>query len=221
MASNNHHQIGIDANGLKMDKVVFKFDNYEKKVFDLQIKGSFAPGVSNGVIKLFGSDDGVAQSFIANNNNNNNNSNHEVVLSITPIWFVNDFVAQTEANGDNDQQISELNMCQLSTKVTNNEVYLIKDIKAEIQKIPNFLTKHNTSFQQLLQQAQSLLQSTTTTTGNKVESLRKVALVIYKIMIIQTCHLLWTTYLQSGQGQLLIPSDLTKVSVWPKELKIL
>ncbi|CAF1485657.1 unnamed protein product [Adineta ricciae] len=112
-------------------------------------------------------------------------------------------------------------MCQLSTKVTNNEVYLIKDIKAEIQKIPNFLTKHNTSFQQLLQQAQSLLQSTTTTTGNKVESLRKVALVIYKIMIIQTCHLLWTTYLQSGQGQLLIPSDLTKVSVWPKELKIL
>ncbi|CAF1485671.1 unnamed protein product [Adineta ricciae] len=80
MASNNHHQIGIDANGLKMDKVVFKFDNYEKKVFDLQIKGSFAPGVSNGVIKLFGSDDGVAQSFIANNNNNNNNSNHEVDL---------------------------------------------------------------------------------------------------------------------------------------------
>jgi hypothetical protein len=105
---------------------------------------------------------------------------------------------------------------------------IIKDIQEDIEKIPDYLTKHNLSFQEMIHRVQhSLLK---TTTNNKKEIIRKIALVIYKIMIIQTYHLLWTTYLKSGLGQLIIMISSnneqpllypTDIPIWPHDLKIL
>ncbi|CAF1403885.1 unnamed protein product, partial [Rotaria magnacalcarata] len=59
-----------------------------------------------------------------------------------------------------------------------------------------------------------------------MDELRKIAILIYKIMVIQTYQYLWKTYLKSGTGQLIIPSETkqklsysTTLSVWPKEMK--
>ncbi|CAF1390351.1 unnamed protein product [Adineta steineri] len=115
------------------------------------------------------------------------------------------------------------NMNQLSTNITNPEKEsLLKEIKIDIDKIPNYLTKHNKSFKQLLHQALS----TTTPlddTDNR-EELRQISILIYKIMLIQWYQLLWAVYFKSGMGQLIIQPKKqltysTNVSIWPKEIK--
>jgi hypothetical protein len=120
-------------------------------------------------------------------------------------------------------------MSQLSTNTTNKKQYRTKDIQDEFEKIPDYLTKRNQSFRQMLHQAVSTI---TTSTSNKnttthIESLRHIAILIYKIMFIEIYHALWTTYLKSGMGQLIIPSQAkqssysTTVPIWPKQIKIL
>ncbi|CAF1437271.1 unnamed protein product [Adineta steineri] len=130
---------------------------------------------------------------------------------------------EKEDDNDNNQEIQELNeliasqqLRELSTNITHNEEILMKDMKAEIEKIPNFLTKHNNSFKQMLYEAQLLIKSTSPTTTIDIKQLREVAIIIYKIMIIQTYHLLWTAYLKSGEGDLIISSET--VSIWPKDI---
>ena len=125
----------------------------------------------------------------------------------------------------------------LSTCTINTTEYLMKEIKIEIEKIPDYLTKRNQTFQQIRYQILSKMPATTTATTmtqldntNKLEDLRKIAMLIYKIMIIQTYQLLWTTCLKSGMGRLIIPSKTkqqqqqqlsysTTLSIWPKEIK--
>jgi DNA-binding transcriptional MerR regulator len=118
------------------------------------------------------------------------------------------------------QKLSEL----CTTGVTNEKGYLINDLKLEIEKIPTYLTKRNASFKQIMHQALSTIAATATTDNNNIEELRKITIVIYKIMIIQTYHLLWTVYLKSGTGQLVspstkYPSHSTTVPIWPKAIK--
>ena len=100
---------------------------------------------------------------------------------------------------------------------SNDQQSVMEDIQAEIEKVPNYLTKHNESFRQLMQQTKSTM---TTTTAVNIDALRKASILIYKIMVIQTYHLLWTTYLRSGQGKLIGTSNQTTVALWPKEMKI-
>ncbi len=120
-----------------------------------------------------------------------------------------------------EQNLSQ-KMNQLSTRATNEEESLIKDIKVEIEKTPSYLTKRSKSFQAMTHQVQSTIN--TTLTKNTSEELRKIAILIYKIMVIQTYQLLWAAYLKSGMGQLIMPSK-TKLSysitlpIWPKEIK--
>ncbi len=107
---------------------------------------------------------------------------------------------------------------------------ILKDIEDHIKKIPDFLTKRNEPFRQMLRQALS----TTTTAAessnkndykNNIEALRHIAILIYKIILIQTYQTLWTTYLKSGMGQLIIQSSQnsstypTNIKIWPKEIK--
>ncbi|CAF1399465.1 unnamed protein product [Adineta steineri] len=92
----------------------------------------------------------------------------------------------------------------------------VTEMNAHIKKIPNFLMKQYKSFQQLLYHLKP--------TTNDIEQLTKIALLIYKIMIIQTYHLLWTAYLKSGTGQLLHPVQRQPLysltlSIWPKQIK--
>ncbi|CAF2145750.1 unnamed protein product, partial [Rotaria magnacalcarata] len=61
---------------------------------------------------------------------------------------------------------------------------------------------------------------------NNIDELRKIAILLYKIMVIQTYQYLWETYFKSGTGQLMIPSETkqklsysTTLSIWPKEIK--
>ncbi|CAF1586503.1 unnamed protein product, partial [Adineta steineri] len=130
---------------------------------------------------------------------------------------------EKEDDNNNNQEIQELDelilsqqLRELSTNTTHNEEVLMKDIKDEIEKIPNFLTKHNNSFKQILYQAQLLIKSTSPTTTVDIKQLREVAIIIYKIMIIQTYHLLWMAYLKSGRGELIISSET--IPIWPKDI---
>ncbi|CAF4701790.1 unnamed protein product, partial [Rotaria socialis] len=59
-----------------------------------------------------------------------------------------------------------------------------------------------------------------------MDELRKIAILIYKIMVIQTYQYLWKIYFKSGTGQLIIPFETkqklsypTTLSIWPKEIK--
>ncbi|CAF4131232.1 unnamed protein product, partial [Adineta steineri] len=130
---------------------------------------------------------------------------------------------EKEDDNNNNQELQELDelilsqqLRELSTNTTHNEEVLMKDMKDEIEKIPNFLTKHDNSFKQMLYQAQLLIKSTNTTTTIDIKQLREIAIIIYKIMIIQTYHVLWTVYLKSGRGELIISSET--VRIWPKEI---
>ncbi|CAF1586319.1 unnamed protein product, partial [Adineta steineri] len=130
---------------------------------------------------------------------------------------------EKEDDNNHNQEIQELNelilsqqLRELSTNTTHNEEVLMKDMKIEIEKIPNFLTKHDNSFKQMLYQAQLLIKSTNTATAIDIKQLREIAIIIYKIMIIQTYHVLWTVYLKSGRGELIISSET--VPIWPKDI---
>lgn len=114
-------------------------------------------------------------------------------------------------------------MSQLSTDTTKNKECLMKEIN-----IPDYLTKGNKPFQQIMHQALSNINITMAMLDDdrthKLEELQKIAILMYQIMLIQTYQLLWAAYLQSGMGQLIVPSKTklsysTTLSIWPKEIK--
>lgn len=91
-------------------------------------------------------------------------------------------------------------------------ICLVKEIDMTINTIPMYLTKHHPPFQQMIRNIQSTIKTTTAIPidpSNNKESIRKIALLIYKIMIIQAYDNLWSVYLKMGQDQ----------SIWPQELQ--
>ncbi|CAF1390310.1 unnamed protein product [Rotaria sordida] len=122
-----------------------------------------------------------------------------------------------------EEHILSQRMSQLSATATNETEFIVKDIKNIVEKIPNYLTKQNKSFEQLLDQALSTLTLETLNVGR--DELRKIAILIYKTILIQIYLRLWTVYLRSGMGRLInqscqqpliYPTDLR---IWPKEIK--
>ena len=110
---------------------------------------------------------------------------------------------------------------------------LVKSIDMDLKNIPVYLTKHNPVFRQLIQNIHLTIRTTGSIvividqTNNK-NCIRKIALLIYKIMIIQTYQALWSTYLKSGMGNLIINGNQQQplyhtqdISIWPNELKAL
>jgi hypothetical protein len=113
-------------------------------------------------------------------------------------------------------------MKQLCSTDMNAKEMRMKEILVAIEKIPNYLTKGNISFKQMTHQALATMKITST--KDNIVDLQKIALAIYQIMVIQIYHLLWTTYLKSGMGQLIIqPKEQlicsTNLPIWPKEVK--
>ncbi|CAF1411339.1 unnamed protein product [Rotaria sordida] len=99
----------------------------------------------------------------------------------------------------------------------------MKDIVGEIKQIPDYLSKRNESYKQIINQIISTTANLATSNKTK-EELRQISILIYKIMVIQIYNSLWTTYLKSGTGQLIIQSKeqlncLTNLHIWPKEIK--
>jgi hypothetical protein len=113
-------------------------------------------------------------------------------------------------------------MNRLSTITTNEKETLLKDMKIEIGKIPDYLTKQNKSFKQMLFEVLSTMHIPIV--KNNMEELPKMAILIYQMMLTETYHTLWMTYLKSGMGQLISPSPKpliypTNLPIWPKQVK--
>lgn len=119
-------------------------------------------------------------------------------------------------------QTTTMSMCRHVTRDSIGR--LMKSIQVDLENIPPCLTKENPSFRHLLDQL-----STTTTTVESTDTLRTVAVLIYKTMILSHYHRLWTVYLQSGSGELVNSSEQqriasqvfysTTLSIWPKQVR--
>ena len=98
----------------------------------------------------------------------------------------------------------------------------MKQIFIDVNKLPEYVTKRNESFRQIRHQALSTM--AIVATNENMESLRKIAIIIYKIMLIQMYHALWTIYSKSGHGQLIHQTAeqgiyAVNLPIWPKEIK--
>ncbi|CAF4543059.1 unnamed protein product, partial [Rotaria socialis] len=109
-------------------------------------------------------------------------------------------------------------------------IMIMKEIKDQLEMIPDYLTKKNKSFKEMIHQILSSITTTTTTTeeksNNNTNELRRIAILIYKIMVIQSYRYLWKNYLKSGTGQLFIRSKTKQklfysitLPIWPNEVK--
>ncbi|CAF2061712.1 unnamed protein product [Rotaria magnacalcarata] len=132
-----------------------------------------------------------------------------------------------------EQNLSE-KMRHLSTTTTHEKhpIKILKEIRDQLEIIPNYLTKQNISFKKSMHQVLSSMITAAATAENSnknvnnINELRKIAILLYKIMVIQTYQYLWEIYFKSGTGQLMIPSEAkqklsysTTLSIWPKEIK--
>ncbi|CAF1202314.1 unnamed protein product, partial [Rotaria magnacalcarata] len=151
------------------------------------------------------------------------------IMSNNLSWNIKDKSKVNEKLDEIEEQNRSEKTSQLSTSTTTEKdpIMIVKEINDQLEIIPNYLTKQNIAFKKLMHQA---LSSITTTTTEKLNSntneLRKIAILIYKIMVIQTYQYLWKTYFKSGTGQLIIPSETkqklsysTTLPIWPKEIK--
>ena len=121
-------------------------------------------------------------------------------------------------------------MGQLSTSATHKKhsIKIMKEIRDQLEIIPNYLTKQNKTFKELMHRVLSSITAAEKSkkNDNNIDELRKIAILLYKIMVIQTYQYLWKTYFKSGTGQLIIPSETkqklsysTTLPIWPKEIK--
>ncbi|CAF2021342.1 unnamed protein product, partial [Rotaria magnacalcarata] len=144
-------------------------------------------------------------------------------------WNIKDKSKVNEKLDEIEEQNRSEKTSQLSTSTTTEKdpIMIVKEINDQLEIIPNYLTKQNIAFKKLMHQA---LSSITTTTTEKLNSntneLRKIAILLYKIMVIQTYQYLWKTYFKSGTGQLIAPFETkqklfysTTLPIWPKEIK--
>ncbi|CAF2178521.1 unnamed protein product [Rotaria magnacalcarata] len=129
-----------------------------------------------------------------------------------------------------EEQILLGKMSQLSTSATHEKhsIRIMKEIRDQLEIIPNYLTKQNISFKELMHRVLSsiIAAEKSNNNDNNMNELRKIAILLYKIMVIQTYQYLWKTYFKSGTGQLIIPSETkqklsysTTLPIWPKEIK--
>ena len=122
-----------------------------------------------------------------------------------------------------DENNLSQHMTQLSTTTTTNaQQCSIKEITVEINRLPDYLTRRHKPFQCMLREALST--RIVDTANEDREALRQIAISVYKIMLIQTHQLLWTTYRMAGTGQMVLQSGgpsvySTPLSLWPKQIK--
>ncbi|CAM2725379.1 unnamed protein product, partial [Rotaria socialis] len=143
-------------------------------------------------------------------------------------WNIKEKSKVNEKLDEIEKQNLSRKMSQLSTSATHekNPIKIMKEIKDQLEIIPNYLTKQNISFKELMHQTLSSIIRTAEKSNNNIDELRKIAILLYKIMVIQTYQYLWKTYLKSGTGQLIVPSETkqklfysTTLPIWPKEIK--
>ena len=68
----------------------------------------------------------------------------------------------------------------------------VKEMKVKIKQTPIFLSKHHVSCRQLLSDLRSFVKM-----GSDADAWTEIAILIHRIMVIQTYQRLWTTHLRS------------------------
>ncbi|CAF4156501.1 unnamed protein product, partial [Rotaria magnacalcarata] len=104
-------------------------------------------------------------------------------------WNIKDKSKVNEKLDEIKEQNRSEKISQLSTSTTTEKdpIKIMKEIRDQLEIIPNYLTKQNISFKELMHQALSSVATTTTEKLNSnTNELRKIAILIYKIMVIQT-----------------------------------
>ncbi|CAF5214107.1 unnamed protein product, partial [Rotaria magnacalcarata] len=145
-------------------------------------------------------------------------------------WNIKDKSKVNEKLDEIEEQNRSEKTSQLSTSTTTEKdpIMIVKEINDQLEIIPNYLTKQYIAFKKLMHQALSSVTTTTTTEklNSNTNELRKIAILLYKIMVIQTYQYLWKTYFKSGTGQLIAPFETkqklfysTTLPIWPKEIK--
>ncbi|CAF4679866.1 unnamed protein product [Rotaria socialis] len=143
-------------------------------------------------------------------------------------WNIKEKSNVNEKLDEIEKQNLSRKMSQLSTSATHekNPIKIMKEIKDQLEIIPNYLTKQNISLKELMHQVLSSIITTAEKSNNNIDELRKIAILLYKIMVVQTYQYLWKTYLKSGTGQLIVPFETkqklfysTTLPIWPKEIK--
>ncbi|CAF1339014.1 unnamed protein product [Adineta steineri] len=115
---------------------------------------------------------------------------------------------EKESNSGMQEQTPVLSC---STKLT-----LMKLLRIDFNEIPFYLFKTNQSFDKKIR---SILPTT-----DKLEQLRSIAILMYKIICINMIRSLWIVYQKSGMGELqtnLLSINQLNRKVWPKEILLL
>ncbi|CAF1514488.1 unnamed protein product, partial [Rotaria sordida] len=119
-------------------------------------------------------------------------------------------------------------MTELTTTTMNDAMFIDKTIQDHLEKIPIYLTKENKTFQSIIDQALGMMNTSSIAKDNIRDDLHHACILIYKMQILSMYHLLWTTYWQSGLGQLIKQTPEQQqnyvvysmnISFWPKEIK--
>jgi hypothetical protein len=108
----------------------------------------------------------------------------------------------------------------------NSSMFIDKTIQDHLEKIPIYLTKENKTFQCIMDQALGMMNISSSIAKDDIQH---ISILIYKMHILSMYHLLWTTYWQSGLGQLIKKTPdqqqinhvvySMNISYWPKEIK--
>ncbi|CAF5199788.1 unnamed protein product, partial [Rotaria magnacalcarata] len=101
-------------------------------------------------------------------------------------WNIKEKIKVEEKLDEMEQQNLSRKMSQLSTSATyeKDPIKIMKEIRDQLEIIPNYLTKQNISFKELMHQILSSIITTTEKLNNNMDELRKIAILIYKIMVI-------------------------------------
>ncbi|CAF4845969.1 unnamed protein product, partial [Rotaria magnacalcarata] len=120
-------------------------------------------------------------------------------------WNIKETIKVEEKLDEVEQQNLSEKMSQLSTNATHKKdpIKIMKEIRDQLEIIPNYLTKQNISFKKLMHQVLSSIITAATAeksnnNNNNMDELRKLAILLYKIMVIQTYQYLWRNYFKSA-----------------------
>ncbi|CAF4233699.1 unnamed protein product [Rotaria magnacalcarata] len=92
---------------------------------------------------------------------------------------------QDETLQNFDKMSSDLPWNIKEKSKVNEKLDIMKEIRDQLEIIPNYLPKQNISFKELMHQVLSSI-ITTEKLNNNMDELRKIAILLYKIMVIQT-----------------------------------
>ncbi|CAF4782263.1 unnamed protein product [Rotaria sp. Silwood1] len=115
----------------------------------------------------------------------------------------------------NEQQKKKDDPTRRNPTVSYSELNLRQLIGFDIDKVPQYLNHTNDSFQKIIHSIRP------TMTVNRLEELRHIAILMYKLFLLEKLELLWTMYRRSGTGNLELSTPIEQMNrnIWPKEVR--